>query len=110
MNNILYQIKGDPKFNSKKDINGNLIELPNNKKNSIGPLDITNDNAILMCINNGYLAFQRTTPNINYVDGRIYLKAPKETYTNNEVIRIMQNEEANGITCKKSTCYFVGSR
>jgi hypothetical protein len=108
--NILYHTKGDPEILSKKDNNGNYIQLPNNKKNQIGPLDISNDDAITMCINFGYLAFQRTTPNVNYPNGRIYLKAPKETYTDNEVIRLMQNEEINGNSCRKSTCYFVGTR
>ena len=34
--NILYHIKGDPEILSKKDNNGNYIQLPN-KKNQMGP-------------------------------------------------------------------------
>lgn len=106
----MYYTAGDPEMTSKKDNDGHYIKLPKNKKNQVGALDISNDEAVQLCIQDGYIAFQRTSPNVNYPNGRIYLKAPYETFTDNEVIRKMQEEENNGESCRKARCYFVGKR
>lgn len=104
INKKLFSSTGNPKFNSKKDSNGKYIILENDKKNQLGPLNISNDDAEKMCIEKGYMIFQKTSTNT------IYLKAPIETYTDDEVIRIMFNEEQNSEACRNSICYFVGHK